>query len=324
MKNIVKPVVKKADLAISSIYSKLRDEKNVLVTFLFHALFKNENEIKMNLVERVNGTTIDHFQQFIKYFKDHDYIFIGPDEIINELENNKKYILITFDDGYYNNQLALPILKKFDVPAVFFISTEHVQENKSFWWDVQYRERINEGCTEQELQKERETLKKKKNNEIETHLIENFGKDSLTPRGDVDRPFTSGELKKFSTNRLVHIGNHTCEHAILTNYTKSEMKVQISRAQEILHELTGKTPIIISYPNGNYSEDVIRISKNSGLKLGITVEPYKNYIPLDFDRDEQFRLGRFMLHDNKNYLEQCEAIDISLIRSIKSHQRRKH
>ena len=41
--------------------------------------------------------------------------------------------MLTFDDGYYNNHLALPVLEEFDVPALFFISTNHVKQQKCFW-----------------------------------------------------------------------------------------------------------------------------------------------------------------------------------------------
>ncbi len=45
-------------------------------------------------------------------------------------------VLITFDDGYRDNyDVALPILQKHGVPAVFFIATDYVEERRLFWWD---------------------------------------------------------------------------------------------------------------------------------------------------------------------------------------------
>jgi peptidoglycan/xylan/chitin deacetylase (PgdA/CDA1 family) len=324
MKQIVKPIVKKADSVISSLYSKVSDEKNVLISFLFHALFKSEDEKKKNVIELANGMTVDHFRRFVQYFQDQGYIFISPDDIISNLEADKKYVMITFDDGYYNNRLALPVLEEFDVPAVFFISTDHIFENKSFWWDVQFRNRIKEGVSEPDIKVEQNKLMQMKNSEIEEYLVNEFGKNSLSPVSDIDRPFSPDELKEFSGEKRVIPGNHTSEHAILTNYPPDEAKTVIAKGQKMLLDFIGKSPIIISYPNGNYSEDIIRYSREAGLQLGITVEPYKNYLPMDFDSDEQYRLGRFMLNENSDLIKQCEAINISIIRSIKSHQRRKH
>ncbi len=44
--------------------------------------------------------------------------------------------LITFDDGYRDNHdLALPILKRHGVKAVFFLATSYIDERRIFWWD---------------------------------------------------------------------------------------------------------------------------------------------------------------------------------------------
>jgi peptidoglycan/xylan/chitin deacetylase (PgdA/CDA1 family) len=45
-------------------------------------------------------------------------------------------VLVTFDDGYRDNHdVALPILKKHGVRAVFFITTHYLTERRLFWWD---------------------------------------------------------------------------------------------------------------------------------------------------------------------------------------------
>ena len=49
----------------------------------------------------------------------------------------KPAIAITFDDGYADNLTeALPILREAEVPATFFISTEHLGVGGEFWWDA--------------------------------------------------------------------------------------------------------------------------------------------------------------------------------------------
>jgi peptidoglycan/xylan/chitin deacetylase (PgdA/CDA1 family) len=48
----------------------------------------------------------------------------------------KNPALVTFDDGYRDNHdIALPILKRHGVKAVFFIATSYVDERRIFWWD---------------------------------------------------------------------------------------------------------------------------------------------------------------------------------------------
>src|SRR5439155_15926022 len=111
-------------------------ERAGLLVFLFHSLFRDEREIALNHVDPLDRTTVGQFLEFVAYYRNQGYQFIGPDDLLNGLKPDGTYALITFDDGYYNNTLALPVLQRYQVPAVFFISTDHVRENKCFWWDV--------------------------------------------------------------------------------------------------------------------------------------------------------------------------------------------
>lgn len=45
-------------------------------------------------------------------------------------------VLVTFDDGYRDNfETALPILRRWEVPAVFFIAVGYISQRRVFWWD---------------------------------------------------------------------------------------------------------------------------------------------------------------------------------------------
>lgn len=48
----------------------------------------------------------------------------------------KNAAVITFDDGYRECfDVGFPVLRRFGVPGVFFVSTEHVTRRRAFWWD---------------------------------------------------------------------------------------------------------------------------------------------------------------------------------------------
>ena len=133
-------------------YVRLRGErKGFLSTFLFHGRFRDEDECRNESLDIQQVITVKQFESFIQYFRDQQYSFVGQDDILKGLNPQKKYVLITFDDGYYNNMHAIDILKKFQVPAIFFISTNHVLEQKSFWWDVILRERKKQGVAKERI-----------------------------------------------------------------------------------------------------------------------------------------------------------------------------
>jgi peptidoglycan/xylan/chitin deacetylase (PgdA/CDA1 family) len=319
MRQILKAAMRSTDRWLFSLYLKLYEERSSLLTFLFHEVYSNQKEIELYTKHPQQRLTVEHFRRFIDYYLQNDYSFVSPSDIGHNLAPDRKYILVTFDDGYFNNHLILPILNEYSIPAVFFISTNHVRQNKCFWWDVVYRERAKRAVSDHKIEAEIEMLRSKKHDEIERYIVEEFGAEALTPVGDVDRPMTETELRQLAEQEYVHIGNHTSDHAILTNYRADEIESLITEAQRYLKQVTGHTPETISYPNGGYSEDIIRICRRNGLRIGITVESKKNHLPMN-DTDDLLRLGRFILHGNDHIEKQCEFFrsDIALYNRVKT------
>lgn len=299
----IQRLVRRTDCLVARAYLSVFPERGGLLAFLFHSLFRDEREIALNQVDPLQRTTVAQFRAFIAYYQRHGYRFVTPDEL-DDLEPGGKYALITFDDGYYNNTLALPVLEEFRVPAVFFIATDNVRQAKSFWWDVLYRERVARGATPRQVYDEAQSLKSQTTEQIEAELMARFGVEALKPRGDIDRPFTPDELRTFAQHRLVRLGNHTANHAILTNYTVDEARAQIIRAQEALEAMTGTRPRTIAFPNGARSSAVVKACAELGLRVGFTVRPAKNALPTG---PGLVQVDRFSLHDELPVEAQCRA-----------------
>lgn len=311
--NTIQHAVRAADAAIASAYLKVFAERNALMSFLFHSVFRNEEEMAWNLADPLDRTTVGSFRQFIEHYLNHGYQFISPDDLLKGLDRNKKYALITFDDGYFNNTLALPILEEYGVPAVFFISTNHVLENKCFWWDALYRERAAQGASEQQIKREGFELKSLRTDQIEAELFKRFGPHVLAPRGDIDRPFSPAELREFARSRYVHLGNHTANHGILTNYTPDQVREQVLTAQAALRDISGVEPISIAYPNGAHNDAIVSSCSEIGLKIGFTVRPEKTALPLDAAAQSLLALGRFSFHGDGRIVTQCRTYRSDLL-----------
>jgi peptidoglycan/xylan/chitin deacetylase (PgdA/CDA1 family) len=68
------------------------------------------------------------------------YKVVSLEEGVKFLKKGKEFkdklVAITFDDGYESfYTLALPLLKKYDVPATVFLPTDFVNSQGTFWWD---------------------------------------------------------------------------------------------------------------------------------------------------------------------------------------------
>lgn len=303
----IQKLVRAADSVIARGYLSLFRERNALLSFLFHSLFRDEREIDLNLVDPLQRTTVAQFRQFVAYYLEHGYRFIAPADLLSGLDPAGKYALITFDDGYFNNTLALPVLEEFQVPAIVFVSTDHVRQNKAFWWDVLYRERIAQGATPSAIYDEGLALKSMTTEDIESHLKARFGDSAFAPRGSIDRPFTPEELRAFAAHPYVHLGNHTANHAILTNYSLEQVQAQVRSAQESLEEMTGIRPSVIAYPNGAHSWGVVEACGEIGLKIGFTIKPKKTFLPLSTATPEALCLGRFAPHSEREIEDQCRT-----------------
>lgn len=294
-------------------------ERNALLVFAFHGLFEDRREIEANIVDPLQAITVQQFRQFVAYYRECGYAFISPPDILQGLDPRGRYVLITFDDGYYSNSRVLPVLNEFGVSATFCISTNNVLQQKSFWWDVVYRQRMRQGVMPLRIVCEQNALKRISFRVRDRYLVRTFGKEAFKLIGDVDRPFTASELRQFSRERFVVLGNHTADHAILTNLSVQEAKDQIQRCQNALSEICGEPPIAIAFPNGNFSREHMELAREAGLTIGFSVVPGKNYLPLKAEQNGFICLNRLMLWGNGNIITQCKRSrsDIAIYNRIK-------
>jgi peptidoglycan/xylan/chitin deacetylase (PgdA/CDA1 family) len=295
------------DETLANLTQGLATEKNSLVSFLFHGLFAGPEELTSCVVDPQQGITVDMFRSLVRHFKSRSYHFVSPDEILKGLHSDGKYILITFDDGYFNNSLALPVLEEFDVPAVFFISTGHIKEQKSFWWDAVYREYLRKSWSIAEMERCVAAYKRLKTHAVESHLTETLGNTALRPISDLDRPFSPRELAEFSRHKNVYLGNHTRDHAILSNYSSVEIREQMTTAQQDLNEMTGQNVSIIAYPNGNSSLEIRQLARECGFRLGFGVKSGRNSLPVKLGSDQAMNLRRVILWGNRDIEKQCRV-----------------
>jgi peptidoglycan/xylan/chitin deacetylase (PgdA/CDA1 family) len=250
-----------------------------VVIFAFHGLFRDVREAASGACDPQQAITIDFFREFVESL-------LGYGVAIRDLHaaitcpQPGLTAAITFDDGYFNNVRALDILEGCGVPATFFISTSHVDEGKSFWWDALYRNARKTGTGTSVIASQIRRLKPLRNDQIEAQLRQWFGPTALTPVSDCDRPFTPAELATLAGSPQATLGNHTSDHGILTNYDPTGAREQIVRAQEYLTRVTGTAPKVIAYPNGNCDRRVVEIAREAGLELGVTVRAGANQAPV--------------------------------------------
>lgn len=102
------------------IFFAKENESATVVILMYHSLLKDPARHGKYVVSP------DLFESDLKYLKEYGYSFVGIQELIDFVYSGaplpKKSVVITFDDGYYNNYLyAYPLLEKYDAKMVISV-----------------------------------------------------------------------------------------------------------------------------------------------------------------------------------------------------------
>ena len=291
------------DLWRAGAFRRARESGSALVVVLFHGLFRDRREVTSGTCDPQQGITSAFFAEFVESLLTSGAAIREVHQAVREARPGLT-VAITFDDGYANNDGARQVLERFGVPATFYISTRHVEEQKAFWWDVLYREGTRRGVSPSVIAQQGRALKLLTAAEIEGRLTDRFGRQALAPTAECDRPFTTGELRQFARSPQVYLGNHTSDHGILVNYDSQGIREQIVDAQRFLADAVGVTPTSIAYPNGNCDDRVTMIAREAGLELGLTVQPGSNRLPTD----QTMTLRRLTIWSTPGAARQARAI----------------
>ena len=244
------------------------DEGTVRVPILmYHAICESPTKAGKFVI------TKKAFEDDLKYLKKAGYNTISFSELINFVENNASLpenpIMLTFDDGYYNNYCyAYPLLKEYNAKATISIIGKYTdlyseisEENPNYshiTWE-QAREMCDSGLVE----------------------IQNHSYNSHTM--DKGR---NGTKKKQGESIAAY-----------TEYIYSD----IGKLQEEVNINLGYTPTVFAYPFGSVSEASYDILKEMGFKATLSCAEIINEIHMG-NSEDLYMLGRF-LRTNKRSAE---------------------
>ena len=214
----------------------------------------------------------------------------------NLININKKKdgTIITFDDGFKNNyNVAYKILKKYNLPATFFICPGMISKKKLFWVDL-----IESYINQTKIKKFTVYLKKKHifethsikakiftceqikkyckniNNREKDTFIKNLKKrlkiKNLKINKKIHETLSWNDLNIMIKNNKIDIGLHSFKHEILSMLEKKELKKNIKKSLNLIYNKTKVKTILAAYPEGqknHYNNNIIKNLKNFGIKI---------------------------------------------------------
>jgi len=221
------------------------------------------------------GVHKENFEEQIQYVAK-NYNCIDLPTAVELLKKNrlpKKSVVITLDDGYKDNlTIALPILKKYNVPATIYITTGLIDRMSTFWWFEQ-SDIINKNseisfvfnnnnyyfnlktfekklATYAELNQLFKTLDLQQQND----LMQQLRKDNSTKYDYSEHILTWPEVIELSKENLITIGAHTINHPVLSRLNESQTKDEIILSRKLIENKIQASVEHFSYPYGGINE----------------------------------------------------------------------
>src|SRR5205085_4257605 len=99
----------------------------------FHAVVPRREDLASALLNPRYLISLDQFEECVTYFLSAGFRAVSPLDILKGLPSRGRFVLFTFDDGYANNTLVLPVLERHRVPALFALATDFIVRQRAYW-----------------------------------------------------------------------------------------------------------------------------------------------------------------------------------------------
>jgi peptidoglycan/xylan/chitin deacetylase (PgdA/CDA1 family) len=267
------------------------------VVLMYHRVLRPE-DMRSSLSQPGIIVSTITFEKHVRFLRE-NFKILSIEEFIDHISKERPFqdrsCLITFDDGWRDNYSnAFPILRKYNVPAVIFLSTGFIGTGRSFWQErlQNILDRIEKPVREDtdavladfpELGNElrrtllapgrlrpeeiaglcasMKTLPQSRIDEI-LHRIEMLSKPNPGSAFDGREFLDWDEIKEMAAGG-VGFGSHGVNHAILTvNADSAEAEIATSKVE--IENRLWRDVAVFSYPNGNHSRQVVEMVKKSG------------------------------------------------------------
>jgi peptidoglycan/xylan/chitin deacetylase (PgdA/CDA1 family) len=219
-------------------------------------------------------------------------------DIVEWLDGHKELppyaALITFDDGYLDNYTsAFPILRKYNFPALIFLTTGHIGTDIPFYWDLAAYcfahterdhlvfpdRRLEHWSNQSELDRVSkawiEFMKTLPQAEKQTY-VQNLPAllGVSIPAGYFQNLMMDWDQVRDMQKAGIEFGAHTVHHPILTRIASDQVREEVMGSKLRIEEEIREPVLGFAYPNGQASdvnEGIEKIVAESGIRAAFTL-----------------------------------------------------
>ena len=242
-----------------------------------------------------NILRLSSFQKQMLWLKRH-FSIVPLTEYTGQVKSNpaysKNHFTITFDDGYHQVfDLVSPFLIQQGIPATFFVTSSHLQDNRLLWFV--YLNALSSENVYQSLEIDGNILpltdaKSKYSTWKRLIHLARLGQDPLGFVQKISRKYplpeavlrkyaglTLEQLASFGKTDLLTLGGHTHSHPYLDQLSEPEQEEQMRINKTILEQASGKPVHYFAYTGGVYNADSIQAVKRVGFQAALAVRPLR-------------------------------------------------
>jgi len=251
-------------------------------------------------------STLDELQAALEPLRE-KYEFVRLEEVRNFRDRNdasrKTPVLLTFDDGFRHNLLAAERLHALGMSGVFYIvsetierpfmpwflrfahilSTRRRQSGDAPWGRIDFSKRLNR---RQWMYRGKEHLLSLSTDD-RTAVLDRLSDELQAAPLDASDPdyqfLTAADLRRMVELGMT-IGCHSATHDNLARLDESALRREMCDSADHIEQAAGCKIDSISYPDGRYSDAVLRVAKTR-FRTGFTIRP-------DRWGGDELRLGR--------------------------------
>jgi peptidoglycan/xylan/chitin deacetylase (PgdA/CDA1 family) len=287
---------------------------------IYHGVVKNK-PYKFNsriLAER-------QFERHLQLIKKCFNVLTFEDFKSKNLRYNKLNVMLTFDDGLKNNlRMALPLLVKYNVPAVFFI-TASANRNHYLFNDIvdvfsftgpkkieingvgfiktrgrrHFRHNNNENRSLAQYFHDSNT---KAREAIIEQIYSLTSKQEFAAYSDYIDLMSDNEIETLNSSASAVIASHGMSHSDFAVLSSEQLYGELVESKKILEGITGRECEAIAFPYGNYNALTLTLCKEAGYKYIFGTEK------INAEQDKTDVIARFTINPYVSAINQMYYI----------------
>jgi peptidoglycan/xylan/chitin deacetylase (PgdA/CDA1 family) len=305
-------------------YRRLALRNRVLVLMYHRVMPWDEGSPTAFEGMRVDPTNLD--QQMACLRK--QFQILGLNDLLQHFRDRTPFppnsCLVTFDDGWKDNYShAYPVLCRYEIPAIVFLSVAHIGTRVRFWQERTFnalrgiREEVRkhpdsparnrrlpgginveelaawpEGKFREEVRERIRGLKKFPLSRIEP-IVEELAECAGTSSHDDGESFLSWEDVLTMSRGGIDFGSHGMRHEILTNISPEAVREEAQTSKAIIEGRIRKSVHAFSYPNGNHDAGVRKCVQECGYRIAFGTS--RGFAGVE---DDPLSLKRVNVHDD--------------------------